>query len=147
MTVGIYPRKELRERFEEKFIPEPNSGCWLWLAFVAGDGYGKFWEGGANQQAHRISYGLYKKDVPKELVLDHLCRNRQCVNPEHLEIVTDRENILRGIGPSAINAKKTHCKNGHKFTAENTYFHPKRPVRDCRVCRAESMISYIGRIS
>ncbi len=70
--------------------------------------------------AHRIFYTLFKGDVPEDMALDHLCRNRRCVNPDHLEIVTLVENVMRGQSQHAINARKTHCKHGHGFTKTNT---------------------------
>ncbi len=69
------------------------------------------------------------------MTLDHLCRNKACVNPEHLEPVTQKENVLRGVGPTAINAKKTHCIRGHEFNEQNTIFHPRTNYRTCRVCK------------
>lgn len=86
-----------------------------------------------NHRAHRFSYQLYKGNIPKNLVIDHLCKNPSCVNPDHLEAVTNRENILRGISPAAINSKKTHCPKGHKLSGDNVYIY--RNSRWCKKCR------------
>lgn len=83
---------------------------------------------------HRVVYELRVGPIPEGLELDHLCRVRHCANPEHLEPVTGRENIRRGTSPSAINGRKTHCKNNHEFTPENTYVSPLGK-RTCRTCR------------
>lgn len=121
-------------RFKSKYQIDSN-GCFVWTAGISTQGYGKFKVGGKTALAHRWSYQLIKGEIPKGKVIDHLCRNRRCVNPDHLEAVENRENLLRGIGPSAINSAKTHCLNGHEFTAENTYHRPKG--RECRKCWEE----------
>lgn len=107
---------------EERFWAKVNKTetCWLWTAVIVG-GYGKFWLD-RHVGAHRFCYELLVGPVPDGLVLDHLCRVRHCVNPDHLEPVTHRENVSRGVGPTAINSQKTHCKRGHPFTKENTGF-------------------------
>lgn len=84
-------------------------------------------------KAHRVAFELIRGCIPNGLVLDHLCRNRGCVNPDHLEPVTFRENIMRGVGYTAQQARKTHCRHGHEFTVENTYVW--RGGRICRTCR------------
>lgn len=93
--------------------------------------------GGRNRftHSHRFAYELLVGPVPEGMQLDHLCRNRWCCNPEHLELVTPRENTLRGVGPSAVNAVKTHCKNGHEFTPENTRVDQRTGERGCWTCR------------
>jgi hypothetical protein len=135
-------RKSLRQRFEEKYIPEPNSGCWLWMAALTPAGYGMIGRPGGRGQnplmAHRASWELHRGPIPEGLHIDHLCRNPACVNPDHLEPVTQRENLLRGVGISALNSQKTHCVNGHEFTAENTYIFPRDGTRQCRACRREA---------
>lgn len=123
------------ERFDEKVIPEPMSGCWLWIGAVQRLGYGTFWLGGKHfQNAHRFSYERHRGAAPG-LDIDHLCRNTACVNPNHLEAVTHRVNVMRGAGISVRNAAATHCVNGHEFTGANTYI-TKRGSRFCRKCRA-----------
>ena len=82
---------------------------------------------------HRLTYELIRGPIPEGLQIDHLCRVRACVNPNHMELVTQSENIRRGMAPSAINARKTHCYKGHPFSEENTYVSPKGE-RYCRTC-------------
>ena len=93
-------------------------------------------------QAHRFSYELYNGEITGNLTIDHLCRNRNCVNPQHLEVVTIKENVLRGIGPTAINSIKTHCIKGHEFNEKNTYIRPNGD-RNCRECNRINARKYI----
>lgn len=115
-------------------------GCWVWQKSTLAGGYGQIWVGSRTdgtrrrQVAHRASYEAFVGPVPDGLFLDHLCRNRACVNPDHLEPVSTQTNIRRGVAPPAINAAKTHCKRGHEFTLENTYMNQGK--RYCRQCRA-----------
>lgn len=112
---------------------DEESGCWLWQGTLDRDGYGHYKEGNKFWQAHRYSYTHLCGEVPPSLVLDHkVCQNRRCVNPAHLEPITNRENILRGNGRGAINARKTHCWRGHPFDAKNTYHY--KGTRTCRKC-------------
>jgi hypothetical protein len=109
-------------------------GCWVWEGSKYNNGYGKF--GRRGYMAHRISYELSKGKVPDNMFLDHLCRNRLCVKPAHLEPVSLVENVMRGESIFAKNARKTHCKHGHEFTAENTYVPRQFPnKRYCKACR------------
>lgn len=120
------------------YVPEPNTGCWLWMRTLTGAGYGGQSLFGKKRLAHRISYELLRGPIPAGLQIDHLCRCRSCVNPDHMETITRRENILRGMSPLAINARKTHCRHGHEFTAENTYVCDNRGSlgRMCKRCNA-----------
>lgn len=115
---------------------EKGPGCWNWNSSLSPNGYGFFQVAYKKVPSHRYSYLMCVGPIQKGMTIDHLCRNRICVNPAHLEQVTNKENILRGVGASAINAKKTHCKYGHAFTAENTELDP-RGNRSCRTCSAQ----------
>lgn len=112
-----------------------EDGCWTWTGCLSADGYGNAKIAGRDVRVHRWAYeSIGGKSIPDGLVLDHLCRNRACCNPEHLEPVTNRENVLRGIGFAAVNAAKTHCPQGHEYTPENTYV-SRRGQRKCRTCK------------
>ncbi len=110
---------------------EFTEACWNWTGSQNGTGYGRFWDG-TNTYAHRWSYEFCVGPIPDGLQIDHLCRNRGCVNPEHLEAVTPQTNTLRGVGLTAQNAVKTHCVRGHPYNEANTYYEKKG--RQCRVC-------------
>lgn len=114
-------------RFYAMSQPEPNSGCWLWTAHVDRHGYGRFSIRRGTYLAHRVSYAYHVGPIQDGLCIDHKCRNRQCVNPAHLEPVTNRENIVRGA--KAITA----CPRGHPYDEENTYTAPDGH-RFCRAC-------------
>ena len=104
-----------------QYVAKSNpTECWQWKGGTTGRGYGSFWDGARYTGAHRIAYSFAKGPIPEGLQIDHLCRNKLCVNPAHLEAVTQKVNVLRGIGITAQNAKKTHCVNGHEFTKKNT---------------------------
>lgn len=127
-------RLPLRDQMER--LTERGDGCWEWLGNKTLDGYGRLQVGGSRRRAHRIAYELARGPIPPGLVLDHLCRNRSCVNPEHLEPVTDRENILRGNGLAACAAARDTCARGHPLTDDNTYRPPSNPnERKCRICK------------
>lgn len=113
---------------------DKTNNCWIWIGSTRSiNGYGQFLFNGKLVQSHRISFEIFKGDIPNGLVIDHLCRNKICVNPEHLEAVSNKENILRGIGVCANNKRKTQCKNGHEFTEQNIYRYPNGR-KDCRIC-------------
>ena len=125
----------LPTRFWDKIVPEPMSGCWLWKACIDRDGYGEVRAtiGGCRfAKAHRLSFAVLVGPVPFGMVLDHKCRTRSCVNPDHLEAVTSRTNTLRGAGFAAENFSKTHCHRGHEFSEANTM--RRRGWRECRKC-------------
>lgn len=113
---------------------DEETGCWIWQGYVMAHGYGST----AGGTSHRAYYEHYVGPIPEGMWIDHLCRNRVCCNPEHLEPVTPQENILRGTSPAAKRASMTHCTHGHEFTEANIYRPPSRPnERHCRACRVE----------
>jgi HNH endonuclease len=122
--------KPVRWEVEDRGYETP---CWVWQLSIVSKGYGKEKNDGRAMMAHRAVYESLVGPIPDELVLDHLCRVRSCVNPEHLEPVTNAENIRRGEGPSVVNAAKTHCKHGHEFTGKNTG-RDRGGYRACRAC-------------
>jgi len=138
--------KSVDERFDEKVEPEPMSGCHLWMAFINPDGYGTF-RGGASRLAHRFSYERAHGPIPEGMVIDHVCRNRACVNPDHLRAVTRWQNVHENSDAAAHrNSLKTHCDNGHAFTPENTYWQgPERRWRACEKCRQRNRERYLER--
>lgn len=129
------------QRFWSKIDLDFETGCWNWSSSLNRNGYGEFWFNGTSVRAHRFSFELLKSKILHGLQLDHLCRNRKCVNPNHLEAVTNHENVIRGIGPTAKNYSKTHCESGHEFTKENTYL-KKHGGRECRTCMKELQRTY-----
>jgi hypothetical protein len=114
-------------------VVRPN-GCWVWLLALR-TGYGQACFRYGYWQAHRLSYAAFRgtRFLLGSLELDHLCRVRSCVNPHHLQLVTHRANTLRGLGPTALNSRKTHCAVGHPFSGSNLLFY--RGSRVCRACR------------
>jgi hypothetical protein len=131
------------ERFWSKVSPEPMSGCWLWTGGTSANGYGRFSISGRLVQAHRYSYQLSGRTIPKGLELDHLCRVRACVNTSHLEPVTRSENTKRGIG-GALRTEaalaRTHCERSHELTRANTRIEMRNGAtrRRCRTCNRMS---------
>ena len=120
------PRENETERFWRYAEKDSSSGCWLWKGSLTRDGYGIFHvrineNGRKYQRAHRWAYDNFVGLIPDGLTIDHLCRVRNCVNPDHLEVVTGKENTLRGEAVSSINSRKTHCINGHELIGENIY--------------------------
>lgn len=114
-----------------------TESCWLWTGAKTPDGYGVASWDGRSARAHRVAYELKVGPIPAGLTIDHLCRVRHCVNPAHLEVVTGRENILRGTGPAALAVRKTHCPQGHPYDAANT--HVYKGTRRCRICMRENV--------
>lgn len=137
-TLGL----SVSERFWMHVVK--GDGCWLWDgAWNPETGYGHWSVRGGSKfithSAHRWAYVLTRGPLAEGMVPDHLCRNRLCVRPDHLEAVTQRENTLRSpIAPAAVNARKTECVNGHKLEGDNVYRPPKNPGhRHCRKCARE----------
>jgi len=118
----------------------PNE-CWEWTAAKDSNGYGCFYDRKRVVMAHRFSYELANGPILAGLEIDHLCRNHSCENPEHMEAVTHRDNVLRGEAISAQCAKKTHCPKGHPYDLFNTSFYKTASIgggRHCRVCDREA---------
>ena len=123
----------LPERFWKK-VRVSASGCWDWTGGKHTDGYGVLGVKGKHWYAHRFAYWHLVGEIPPGLTCDHLCRNRSCANPSHIEIVSNAENIRRGESPAARNLRKTHCVHGHAFSDENTYWRSDGTGRMCRAC-------------
>lgn len=140
----VYPQNgpmPLKVRFAKSI--SKVRGCWVWQGQQYPNGYGLITVKGKTKLPHRVSYEVFKGPIPRGLEIDHLCRNRMCVNPDHLEAVTRQENQLRSNSVSGINARKTHCKNGHEFTEKNTYHRPDRPHhRMCRKCSNAASLAW-----
>jgi len=124
-------RKQI-QRFQQFIELDLLTGCWMWKGCLRA-GYGIFQMNGKAMTAHRVSFVHWNGEIKKGLVMDHLCRNKNCVNPKHLESVTDKENLKRGI---SANRNKTHCKNGHKLIDYNLMI-SKNGKRNCRMCHLQ----------
>jgi len=132
----VRDRLALMARFLAK-LSKDGGGCWLWTAAANAAGYGVMRVRMRMLRAHRVSYELHVGTIPDGLMLDHLCRNTLCVNPAHLEPVTQRENVMRGRGICPLNAAKTHCPYGHPYSGRNLLLAGTRKVRKCRQCIAD----------
>lgn len=135
----VKPRRPPLESFLAKV--DKTDTCWLWTGATRPTGYGQFWLNGQCIGAHRAAYLLLVGPIPEGLQLDHLCRTPRCVNPAHLEPVTQLENTMRGESFAVTNALKTHCPNGHPYSIENT-LHSRTSGRICRICRRAREASY-----
>lgn len=119
--------------FLKRLIKGTEEECWNWSGDKATNGYSRLRDSsGKKVGAHRLSYTIFKGEIPEALEIDHLCRNRWCLNPAHLEAVTTKTNVLRGIGPAAFNSHKTHCIRGHPLSGGNLIL--KNNKRNCRIC-------------
>lgn len=133
--------ERLPRRFWDKVNLDETTGCWIWQAQINDGGYGAIhWHRKPMQRAHRVAYEELIGPIPEGLVIDHLCKARACVNPSHLEPVTNGENVLRGDGPSAKNAQVARCPQGHEYTPENTMTRRRtdgRLKRECHQCNRD----------
>lgn len=134
----ISKRGEGNARFWNK-VEKTTDGCWLWTASGVKGGYGRYTVGGERVLAHRFAYELLVGPIPKGLTLDHLCRNRACVNPRHLEPVTHAENVKRGESGAWLRAK-THCPKGHPYSGDNLAI--CKGGRVCRACSRERSLAH-----
>ena len=119
-----------------KFVwydPDDQDSCWEWTGSQDKLGYGRVYYNGKGDRAYRVFYEMIVGPIPEGLVIDHLCRNPPCVNPDHLEPVTTRENLSRG-DPTRYNRIKTECPSGHPYDKENTYNRPDGRGRQCKIC-------------
>lgn len=130
--------------FVIKIKVDELTGCWLWQAQISREGYAKFQIGRKNSLAHRVAYEYWMGKIPKGLEIDHLCRNRICVNPDHLEAVTHLENMKRS-HPNNQYKNTSHCIYGHPFSGENLYIQPNGERR-CRMCRRRTSSEYLQRV-
>lgn len=142
---------DLRGKIESLVSKEPMSGCWLWIGSTSSLGYGHVFDSNNPKvkflSAHRASYEAFRGPIPEGLTLDHLCRVRCCVNPWHLEPVTQAENVYRGIGLTARHHRKTHCDKGHPLAGHNLALTPARynknnMIRVCLTCRRARQSGY-----
>lgn len=138
MPSGVYERPSVEDRFWSRV--EVTGFCWNWLGGGSAKGYGRFWINGETRQAHRVAYELLVGPLPEGSMGDHLCRNRRCVNPDHLDPTGNGENVLRGFGPPAQNARQTHCRFGHELPPKGLYYD-----RSCRTCRRDSWRAFYHR--
>jgi hypothetical protein len=121
------------ERFWSKV--DKTEECWNWSGCLLESGYGQFSVKGKIVYAHRFSLEINGVRLIDGMVCDHICRNRKCVNPNHIRQITSRENVLIGEGPSANNSRKSLCKRGHPLSGDNLYLR-KRGVAVERICRS-----------
>lgn len=136
MPSGIYKRLSLKDRILNKVKKTPS--CWIWMGGKDSAGYGRTYIGGKAEGksiyriAHRIIYELFRGTDISGLELDHICRNKICVNPDHLDPVTHLENVRRGISGQYLR-KRTHCPSGHEYSTSNTSFY--KNMRSCKTCK------------
>ncbi len=141
MARGNWKRKDPLERFLSFVEPVTESGCWIWTSGMRG-AYGRFplpGRGNGSTQAHCWAYEHFKGTIPDGYEIDHLCRVHCCVNPDHLEPVTHRVNVLRGVSKLAEQARRTHCPQGHLLSGPNLLMRNRGKSRSCRICYQEQV--------
>jgi hypothetical protein len=131
-------KRPLKERFEGKFVKGDIDECWEWQAGIAKSGYGQIMTGDAEigfkpGLAHRLSYTFYIGPIPENFTIDHKCKNKKCVNPNHLQPLSFEDHGRK----DNQNVNKTHCQNGHPFDEENTYSWDGNDYRQCKICKKE----------
>lgn len=127
----VAPGASLEERI---LLHSDRSGdCWVWTACISDNGYGRLTFAGKSLYSHRVSYEVFVGDIPAGLELDHLCRNRACCNPFHLEAVTPSENVRRGMSAGALALRRELCQFGHSFAEHGVVRHGRRVCRTCRI--------------
>lgn len=131
--------EELNQYLDDRTVVNPETGCWEWVGHIVEAGYGRVTFRKNIHYAHRVSYTRHVSPVPSYMVIDHLCRNRRCVNPAHLEAVTQKTNVIRGESPGAKAIRRTHCAVGHDF---ETYGVVRAGRRVCRECRRVYSANY-----
>ena len=136
------------QRFEDFIVAKSYEDCWLWGGYIKPEGYGHFRDGVKTVRAHRWAYEFVHGAIPGGMQLDHLCRVRHCVNPNHLEPVTPVENTRRGETGEAARKRqlaKTHCPQNHPYHGDNLYIVPSTGKRNCRECRRISKLRHTVR--
>lgn len=135
------PRPTLRKRFDARWILAEETGCWMWTGPLDKGGYGAFQIGHnprLEKLAHRAAWKVYRGEIPPKMCIDHICRVRSCVNPDHMRLVTRAQNTMENsLSVQARNAAKTHCSKGHPFSGANLVIrnYTGRPERECRTCK------------
>lgn len=112
---------EDQEYIRSRRKEHPDTGCWEWTQSTSSTGYGLSRRRGMKISAHRLSYAAFVGPIPEGMCIDHLCRNRRCVNPRHMEVVTLGENVMRGMSPTIVAARNGVCKHGHQLSGDNLY--------------------------
>ena len=149
--IGIGPTvvKPAIERFLAKVVK--TDSCWLWNGFTTNEGYGRF----DKQSVHRFSYQHYIGAIPEGLEIDHLCNVRNCVNPEHLKPVTQKENVRRAVERGSFKnhtlagkakSSKTHCPQGHEYAGDNLIIDSHSGARRCRICTVDKTLRYLEKV-
>ena len=133
MAGKLDARGTIEERIWQRFEVDRQTGCWNWTGAISAGSYGSIYYEGRMQKAHRVIWRLERGEIPDGLQIDHLCRNRRCINPDHLEVVTQSENLRRSPLMDR-NSHRTHCIRGHEFTEENTRYRPGSGHRTCIIC-------------